>query len=356
MTTLNTLGWRADRAAHLAALGDPALQPARVVRVAPGLYDLIGEGDLPAAHLCGALLDHPDPLARPGVGDWVAVRDGVIHHVLPRDTTFVRKGVGRSSAPQLVCANVDVVLAVTTCGRDFNPRRLERYVAAIYGGGATPVIVLNKTDLVDDIAGRVEAAREAAPGVSVVALSALRDAALGPLAPFLAPGTTLALLGSSGVGKSTLVNRLLGEAAMAVGDVRGGDEKGRHTTTQRVLHQAPGDLVVIDTPGMRELGLWRADAGLADTFPDVEAAAASCRFRDCRHEGEPGCGVAAAIDAGELDADRVDSHRHLERELAREAARDDARLARAREARWKGVTRDIRTRRKLNRKLGLKDL
>ncbi len=355
LNLLRILGWSAARRAQLEALDDPRLRPARVGAVERNQCLALDDGEPRWATLSGRLTEATDAMQRPTVGDWVAVDGERVVQVFPRTTYFARKGAGRSSAPQLVCANIDVVFAVTTCGRDLNPRRVERYVAAIYGGGARPVVVLNKADEADDPWSQVAAIERVAPGVPVIATSALRPDALGPLAPWLAVGTTVALLGSSGVGKSTLVNRLLGVEAQGTAEVREDDERGRHTTTRRSLAVAPCGVAVVDTPGMRELGLWRADDGLDAVFADIGELASACRFRDCRHEDEPGCAVRAAVESGALDPDRLTSQQQLERELAYAARRDDARAARASERVWRDRSRQMRVRRKLEGRLGLRD-
>ncbi len=355
-TDFEHLGWRPPRPQQLADLGDPALVPGRVATAEHGRCHVLMAGGPRDATLAGWLADHPDPLARPAVGDWVALTPGdVVAHVLPRETRFVRKVAGRRGAAQLACANVDLALVVTTCGRDLNPRRIERYLAAIYDGGARAALVLNKVDLADDPAEAEEVARAAAPGVPVVLLSALAAGGSDPLSEWLTPGTTVVLLGSSGVGKSTLANRILGREALPTGEVREADQKGRHTTTRRTLEVSPGGVVLIDTPGVRELGLWHAEEGVSLAFAEIEALAEGCRFRDCGHSGEPGCAVEAAVSRGELDPARLEGYRRLGRELAHEAARDDPASQLRSKKRWKGISKAIRSHDKLKRDLGLKD-
>jgi ribosome biogenesis GTPase / thiamine phosphate phosphatase len=263
-------------------------------------------------------------------GDWVAVQPipgedrGIVRAVLPRRTRFARKEPWLTEE-QVVAANVDSVFLVTDCGRDFKPRRLERYLTATWDSGADPVIVLTKSDLADDVWETVAEAEAVAFGVPVRAVSAVTGEGLGELERYLAPGRTVALLGSSGVGKSTLANRLLGEELLATNEVRS-DGRGRHTTTHRELVLLPGGALLLDTPGMRELQLWADESALDETFADVAALAEQCRFTDCAHGSEPGCAVRTALADGSLPQVRWESYRKLQRELRALAVKQDARL------------------------------
>jgi len=287
-----------------------------------------------------------DPAGYPAVGDWVALdrRDddgAIIHAVLPRRTAIIRRDPGLRTAAQVLAANVDVGLVVTSLNRDFNLRRLERYLAVVWDSGAEPVVVLSKADLAEDVAGFRAAAEAVAPGVPVLAVSAVDGRGMADVHSWCAPRTTVVAIGSSGVGKSTLVNALAGRQLQPVSAIRLDDDRGRHTTRRRHLLRLPDGALVLDTPGMRELAPWDAD-GLAASFADVEAAAANCRFADCRHEGEPGCAVTAAIVSGELDAARLEAHRKLAREAAHLERRQDA-LARIEErSRWKVIHKSVR--------------
>jgi ribosome biogenesis GTPase len=244
--------------------------------------------------------------------------------VLERKSRFVRKVAGSVVAEQVVAANVDVVLLVAGLDGDFNPRRLERYLVLAHDSGARPVIVLSKADLAEDLAGAIEAARSVGgPDVPVHAVSAPRDEGYDALAEYLEPGRTVALLGSSGVGKSTIVNRLAGEELQRTQEVRATDGRGRHTTTHRQLILLPAGGLLMDTPGMRELQLWDVDEGVEETFADVEELAASCRFPNCEHDSEPGCAVRAAIAEGRLTSERLASYQKLVRELQVLTARQD---------------------------------
>jgi ribosome biogenesis GTPase len=300
---------------------DEGWVPARVVSQQRGLWRIAGDfgerwsapsGKMHAASEAGG--------DWPAVGDWVAAEmhhendRATIHGVLPRRSQFVRKTPGKRVEEQVIVANVDTAFLVAALDGDFNLRRLERYLAQCWESGARPVIVLNKADSCDGVTARAAEVERIAIGTAVFALSARTGHGVDALEPFLTPGQTIVLLGSSGVGKSTLVNRWLGRDLQTVQPIRESDSKGRHTTTTRQLLLLPGGAVVIDTPGLRELQLWDAAEGVAQTFADVDALAAQCRFRDCRHENEPGCAVRAALTDGTLDQARLENRKKLERE------------------------------------------
>lgn len=340
MSELEAFGWSPAWAAALGAAEGRELVPGRVVVQHRDRAVLVtAQGELPG--IVSGRFRHAaaGPADFPVVGDWVAFErsagateagcgdsraEVVIQAVLPRRSAFVRRAAGRAPAGQVVAANVDAVLVATSLDRDLNPRRLERYLAVAWESGAAPELVLTKADRCPSGArdALVLQAEAVAAGLRVTVVSAVDGTGLAELAARIMPGRTTALLGSSGVGKSTLINALLGGERQAVADVRAGDGRGRHTTTRRELLRLPGGGLVVDTPGMRELGLWEVD-GLDQAFDEVEALAVDCRFRDCRHESEPGCAVRAAVATGRLDPERIHSRRTLGRELAAlEASRD----------------------------------
>jgi ribosome biogenesis GTPase len=274
--------------------------------------------------------------AMPVVGDWVAARMAaadyaIVEAVLPRRTCFSRRAAGRREEQQPIAANIDLVFLVCGLDGDFNVRRLERYLTLAAESGALPVVVLNKADTCGDLEERAALARASAGAAPLVTMSATAD--VQPLREFLAPGRTVALLGSSGVGKSTIVNRLLGEDRFRTHAVRESDSRGRHTTTHRELGALPDGGAIIDTPGMRELQLWASSGSVEEAFDEIGVLAEQCRFRDCRHNGEPGCAVARALDSGELLGDRWDSYRKLLGEARRHERMTDT-LAAAEHKRW----------------------
>lgn len=332
--TLTSLGFTPFLHQSFAQLGDDALSPARVAIAHRGAFVCLTADGERTARLPGRLR-HAARDARdlPAVGDWVALAPGpepgdpaTIEALLPRSTALTRQASGRAAAPQVLAANVDVVFIVTSANADFSPGRLQRYRAAVASGGAEPVVVLNKADLLDEDA-LAELRARVPRGLRVVTTSALDGTGVDTLSAELLPGSTVVLVGSSGVGKSTLVNRLLGEARLATSDIRASDETGRHTTTHRELVALPSGALLIDTPGIRELALWVGDDA-GEPVDAVGALARGCRFADCTHQGEPGCAVIAAIEAGELDPRELDDHLQLAREAAWQQRRQDPAAAR----------------------------
>jgi ribosome biogenesis GTPase len=280
----------------------------------------------------------------PVVGDFVLAPPGddpSVARVLARRSWLSRNAAGRETAEQVLAANVDLVLLVQGLDEGVNPRRLERTLAAVYAGGAEPAVILTKPDLAADVAAARAEAAAAVPGAPVLAVLGLTGEGIDDLARLLAPGRTGVFVGPSGAGKSTLVNALLGAAVQRTAPVRARDARGRHATSARGLFALPGGGAVIDGPGIRELRLWDSD-GLEAAFEDVALLAGGCRFRDCRHAGEPGCAVAAAVDGGALGRERLESFRKLEREAAIQEARREGAAARAERQRWKGVRKEIR--------------
>jgi ribosome biogenesis GTPase len=295
--------------------------PARVVAQQRKFWRLAGDFGECWAEASGKLrLRGAEGRDWPAVGDWVVVElpgantTAVIQEVLSRRSKFVRKSPGKKIEEQVIAANVDTALLVSALDGDFNPRRVERYLAQCWESGARPVIVLNKADASEEAREKSAEMERVAIGTAVCVVSARTGQGFRELEEFLRPGQTLVLLGSSGVGKSTIANRLLGEAVQEVRSVRESDSKGRHTTTARELFALPGGALLMDTPGLREMQLWDAEQGVAQAFADIDALAAQCRFLDCGHEGEPGCAVLAAISAGILDVARLENRRKLLRE------------------------------------------
>ena len=344
---LAAFGWSAELAlAHAphAALGR---EPARVIAEDRGSYQLIGGSGELRASVSGRFRHEAgnDPSAYPAVGDWVAVEGGstgdtVIHAVLPRRSALVRQAPGRRTEAQVVGANLDVVFVVVSLNADLNLRRLERYVTAAWESGAEPVILLSKADLGSDVDAILSAVAPVTAGVSVVVVSSFDGRGVDEVRELIKPGETVAFVGSSGVGKSTLLNRLAGEERAMVREIREDDARGRHTTTRRQLHLLPGGGIVLDTPGMRELALWEAD-GLDQSFTDLDEIVTRCRFGNCSHNGEPGCAIAAALADGSLDPQRLEGWRKLVRESAHHERRVDA-LARAEERRkWKAIGKSV---------------
>ncbi|MCY0870160.1 MAG: ribosome small subunit-dependent GTPase A [Firmicutes bacterium] len=282
----------------------------------------------------------------PAVGDFVILREsrtddgrGVIADVLPRSSAFIRKQAGPEHEAQVVAANIDTVLIAASLASPLNERQLERYLTVAWESGATPVVVLTKADLCRDVAFAIAAVQRSGQGVPVLALSSVTGTGLDALGDWLVPGATLAVLGPSGVGKSSLVNALCASTELATGEVRAADHRGRHTTTRRQLLLAPSGALFIDTPGMRELQLWAADDGLCATFADIEQLALCCQFRDCTHGPEPGCAVRAAVESGELASSRLRNYVKLQRELAYAARKQDERAQQVEKQKWKQATR-----------------
>jgi len=320
-SSLHDLGWAPFFEDAWAELDGHGLIPGRVGVQHRGAFVVYTElGEL-WAEVSGRMRHEATSKADlPAAGDWVACRArqeegaATIEAILPRRTKFSRHEAGLVTEEQVLAANIDVVFLMTALDSDLNPRRLERYLAMTWGSGAEPVGVLTKADLCDDASEAMALVAAQAPGVALHAISALSGDGVEELRPYLGVGRTVALLGSSGVGKSTLVNALVGEEVQAVKDIRS-DGKGRHTTTRRELVPVPSGGLILDTPGMRELQLWDDNGGMSQTFDDVDSMAEQCRFRDCRHESEPGCAVLAAIEDGSLPEERLASFQKLQREL-----------------------------------------
>lgn len=304
----------------------PSLITARVTAVLGDRYEILSDLGEGYARLKTGRFHGADPLDLPATGDYVQIQpnpqgDSQILLTLPRRTQFIRGGVSRDqeehrerNRPQIIAANFDVVFILQSLNQDFNPHRLERYLTLAYQSGALPVILLTKSDLIEDPLPFLLAAETIALGTPVHLISAKTQEGLSSLFPYLEPGKTIVFLGSSGVGKSSLINALAGEELMAVQEIREQDGKGRHTTTRRQLLTLRDQVFVIDTPGMRELGIWAAGDGLADAFSDITSLIPHCRFKNCTHQGEPGCALGEAIRSGSIAEDRLISYRKLKEE------------------------------------------
>lgn len=368
---LAPFGFDEGFAAAFLEAAEPGEVPARVVEVQRGRYGLAVPGcgaqtgaTEAQATLSGRLLHEAElsggaAALLPAVGDWVVVDrvdarppegggDYRIAALLPRRSAFSRRGPGEGERIdlQILAANVDTAFIVAAADKRWNLRRIERYLTLAYEGGAVPVVVVTKAELSAESGRLAEEARGLSPGLEVRAVSALEGRGLEGLGAWLKPGKTVVLLGSSGAGKSTLLNALAGRELAATGGVRSDDDRGRHTTSHRELFRLEsglgGGALIIDSPGLREIQVLAGEEALAEAFADVEALAARCRFRDCRHEGEPGCAVRAALESGELDPGRLAGWRKIGKEVAFLAAREDPRLAAEEAQRWKTINKSMR--------------
>jgi ribosome biogenesis GTPase len=345
---LDELGWDDQLTESFERYHEEGLIPGRVAVQHRGAYDVLTAVGGLRCDVPGRLFHEADSAASlPAVGDWVAVdarpddAAGTIQAVLPRRTKFSRKTAWQATEEQVIAANVDVVFIVSSLNEDLNLRRIERYLTLGWESGARPVILLTKADLVENVEHLVAQVEAVAFGVPVIPVSNPTGQGLDRVRDEVQPGVTVALLGSSGVGKSTLVNVLAGEERLETREIRD-DGKGRHTTTRRELVRLPSGGLVIDTPGMRELQLWEADDGLEEAFEDVTALFAECRFSDCAHDSEPGCAVQEALAAGRLERDRWDSYLKLQRELEHLERKVDKRAESEARKRWKAIGAEAR--------------
>jgi ribosome biogenesis GTPase / thiamine phosphate phosphatase len=342
---MNSLGWKpffdesfAPYAGADLIVGRVALEHKHLYRVLTEQGDLLAEVTGKLRHQAFGREDYP------AVGDWVVLAPrfeegkASIHAVLPRFSKFSRKVAGNTTEEQIVAANVDTVFLVNALNRDFNLRKIERYLVMAWESGANPVIILSKADLCDDVEEKVRDVNSVALGVPVHVVSSLMNEGVNELQDYLGEGRTVALLGSSGVGKSTLINRIFGHEVQATGEAREDDDRGRHTTTHRELVLLPSGGLLIDTPGMRELQLWEAGDAFGESFRDIEELAEACQFRDCQHRNEPSCAVREALQSGELDEGRWTNYQKLQRELAYLARKEDQRLAQAEKDKWKKIS------------------
>ncbi len=299
---------------------DNGLEPARVLSQEKGFYRIVTDKGEKMAEISGKFRFQTTVSSEyPAVGDFVFVNwnesgdSAIIESLLPRKSAFVRKAAGEPQKEQVVAANIDTVFLCMALNNDFNLRRLERYISIAWDSGAMPVVVLTKSDLHDDLDNKLSEISSVAIGVDVLVTTSVEENGYKELLPFLSEGKTVAFIGSSGVGKSTLINRLLGQEYLKTNGLRN-DDKGRHTTTRRELFLLPSGGMVIDTPGMRELGMWDNDTGIERTFADIEELAAQCKFRNCTHTSEPGCAIRRALELGELQTDRWQSYQKLKAE------------------------------------------
>lgn len=339
---LEDLGWDEYFASAFEKYGDSYI-PGRVSSRQKTVFDVItcsGQiqaGASGALHRIGKL---------PAVGDFVVLfpQPGAytIVDILPRKTLFTRGFPGKDGKDQVIASNIDTIFIVTAIGPELNSRRIERYLAIVHASGAKPVILINKADLSEDPSSDIEPISRVAAGTPVIAISALMHSGLKQLEPYLSPGMTVALIGSSGVGKSTLINALLKKAVQDTKEIRESDGKGRHKTTVRQLFILDNGALVIDNPGLREVGLGTSASGMSETFPDIRELAAGCRFSDCRHENEPGCAVRRAVSEGILSQERLDNYLRLSRELEFQQEKSDIGLARLERKKWKGISKVAR--------------
>jgi ribosome biogenesis GTPase / thiamine phosphate phosphatase len=347
---LKDLGWNPFFESHFEQFNRTGVTPARVVEEFKGLYRVRSAHAEYLAETSGKLQHQAAGREDlPAVGDWVAIiarpEEGRarIEHVLPRRTRLTRKVAGREMSEQIVATNLDTVFVVSALNREFNLRRIERYLTMVWDSGARPVVLLNKADLCPDPAARGAEVESIALGAPVRLLSALEKTGVEAVRIYLTRGTTAAFVGSSGVGKSTIINRLA-DAALRVQPVREQDDRGQHTTTSRQMIFLPGEGMLIDTPGMRELQLWDHEDGAAQAFQDIATLSQGCKFRDCGHLGEPGCAIEAAVQQGELSLERLENYRKLQAELHFLERKTNPEIARQDKRKWKKIHKAMRNR------------
>lgn len=324
---LSDLGWNAEWENKFKEFKEKGYTVGRVLTESTHIYKIATENGELQAEVSGRIRGKAEGrLGRrdefPAVGDWAILREyldenkAIVHGILPRESQFARKAAGTGTHVQVIAANLDYVFILTSLNNEFNLRRIERYLTLAWDSGAKPVIVLTKADLCSDVTSKVAEVEAIAFGVPIHVISSIKQEGLESIDPYLVKGVTIGLLGSSGVGKSTLVNRLANQDVQHIKEIRAGDDRGRHTTTHRELFILPDGALVIDTPGMRELQVWEIDDGLDHLFEDIIHLSEQCKFNDCFHRNEPGCAVQKAIKKGELDEERLDNYNKMEKEAA----------------------------------------
>jgi ribosome biogenesis GTPase / thiamine phosphate phosphatase len=349
LITLKEYGWNKTHEVNWEEINNEKWIPGRVTLEHKKMYRVITT-DGEWLSVCSGSMQYEATERRdfPAVGDWVAVEKmpgeerGIIHAILPRTSLFSRKVAGMTIAEQIIAVNIDIVLLVMSMNNDFNPRRLERYLVAAYDSGATPVVVLTKKDVCDNSSDYIEEAQSIALGAEIFAVSNVTGEGIDELTALLKNNKTAALLGSSGVGKSSLTNAILGSEMMVVQDIREDDAKGRHTTTHRELIKIPTGGILIDTPGMREFQLWENNDSLDSGFQDINELTNNCKFNDCQHNNEPGCAIQNALSTGELAEDRYRSYLKLQKELAFLDRKMDRAAQAGERNKWKKITKSMR--------------
>lgn len=354
---LKDLGWTEAFQESFDALGLDGLVPARVFREDKGFYQVYCQEGRFTAEVTGRFIHHTSGKADfPAVGDWVAVdiaktdKTAVIHDLVKRASCFSRQSAGTSTGQQVLASNIDTAFLVSGMDQEFNPRRIERYLTLAGECRIPSVIVLNKVDLCEDTDGPLKSMRAIAGEIPVLMVSALAGIGMGAFDEYLTPGRTTVFLGSSGVGKSTLINHLMGYQRQQIGEVREYDGKGRHTTTRREMIRLPDGAWVIDTPGMREIQLWADEESLKRAFEDVVIISAGCRFRDCEHLDEPGCAALAAVESGELDPKRLQSYLKQKEELRQDALKRKKREQKVERGKWNKIRKQGTSRKKYGRR------
>jgi ribosome biogenesis GTPase / thiamine phosphate phosphatase len=343
--TLKNYGWNEFFEAYFSEFTEEGFVPARISVEHRNYYEIYSElGELTAEKAGKLFYNNEDTGELPAVGDWVVIKQlpnedkAVIHAVLPRKSKFSRKKAGETTVEQIVAANVDYVFIISSLNQDLNFRRMERYLALAWDNDVKPVILLSKADICDDIYARLAETEERLVGTDVHVISALNGAGLEDLHKYFEGNKTVAVIGSSGVGKSTLINSLLNREVMDVSEIGLYKDKGRHTTTHRELSVVPGGGLIIDTPGMREIQLWEGSDGLEELFEDIEKLTLECKFSDCKHESEPGCAVLAAITSGELEEGRFKSYKKLQNEIKYFARKQDRKAQLEEKKKWKKIS------------------